>query len=752
MELSPLKRRLLAVIGISLLSASLLASLVLMSAAIQNSGNFGAMYSILLVTNTMGLLAFITIIVLNLRRLIIQLRRAEAGAKLTLRMLVIFVALSIIPLLVLYGFSLDFLRRGVDSWFDVKIDQALNDSLELSRAALDLRMREVLEHTERIALELGQGPRQTGPINFDVLRNPNSTTISNTLPSLNLDILRERSGAEELSLISREGRLLGSSSGVHANAILPSLPTDTILLQLAQSRSYIGLDPVSDSGLYIRVAVNVPDQLVTSEKRILHALYPVASRMSRLADSVEAAFVQYNELNYLREQLKLSFAMTLTLVLLFSIVTAVWAAIYSARRLAEPIRDLAAGTASVAAGNYTTSLPVQSNDDMGFLVRSFNDMTKRVAIAQAEVRDQHKYLDSILEQLSAGVIALNSSHRITTINNSACEILGLDAIKATHKTFQEIADQKESLRPLANAIVPYFERAAPRWEQEIAIFRPSGRRVLMCRGTRTPLAFEEDVGYVIVFDDMTALIQGQRDTAWAEVARRLAHEIKNPLTPIQLSAERLRHKYSKKLSGDDLQTLERLTNTIVQQVDTMKTMVNTFSDYARPPKINLEPTNLNELVGAVGELFKTAHPEIQFEIDLSPVVPEMNLDAARFRQVINNLVKNAVEASASADRKYCRIATHLESPDSHDAHVEILIEDSGSGIPNELFDNIFEPYVTNKTKGTGLGLAIAKKIVEEHQGEISLLNAPDGGAAAIIRLPLADRNDTLEPNIERKVG
>ena len=267
-----------------------------------------------------------------------------------------------------------------------------------------------------------------------------------------------------------------------------------------------------------------------------------------------------------------------------------------------------------------------------------------------------------------------------------------------------------------------------------------------------PLASEEDFGYVIVFDDITALIQGQRDTAWSEVARRLAHEIKNPLTPIQLSAERLRHKYAKKLSGDDKATLERLTNTIIQQVDTMKLMVNTFSDYARPPKINPEPTNLNALVEAVVELFKSAHPDISFELNLSDDVPEMSIDAARFRQVMNNLVKNAIEASSDASVRVCKVSTKCERANTLDEYIEIQIQDSGSGIPEELFENIFEPYVTNKTRGTGLGLAIAKKIVEEHQGEISLQNAPDGGATAIIRLPLEDRSDTLERNITRKVG
>ena len=734
--------------AVSLLGLSLLATLVLMSAALQNSGNFGAMYSVLLILNSVGLLTFIALIAVNVRRLTRQLRRQEPGARLTLRMLVMFVSLAVLPVLVVYGFSLDFLRRGIDSWFDVEIDRALNDSLELSRAALDLRMRELLADTEQIAYELGRGSNAPAPLNLDVLKNPDSTIVANvTTPAArDLDLLRERSGADELTLLTREGRLLGSSTG--ATAIVPHLPTDAILLQLGQGRSYIGLDPIRDAGLYVRVAVNVPEMSLGSGRKILHALYPIATRLNRLADSVESAFAEYNELAYLRDKLKLSFAMTLTLALLISIVTAVWAAFYSARRLVAPIRDLAAGTAAVAAGNYETSLPVQTKDDIGFLVSSFNDMTKRVAIARGEVEAQHQYLDAVLGQLSSGVLAVDESLVITTINDSAADILGIDNLAIAGTRLADIVNGKEHLKPFVDGISPLVTGRQGRWQQQVVIFRPTGRRVLMCRGTKMALNTGDATGTVIVFDDITAIIQGQRDAAWSEVARRLAHEIKNPLTPIQLSAERLRQKYLGKMPERDADTLQRLTATIIQQVDTMKSMVNTFSDYARPPKINPEMTDLNSLVEGVIELFQSAHREVTFEIDMAPDLPHIPADGARLRQVINNLVKNAIEASTAADDPTIVVRTALAQSDAGRS-VEVLIEDRGEGINEAVHENIFEPYVTNKTRGTGLGLAIVKKIVEEHGGMVTLANNAGPGAVATIRLPIEGVGDTLLP-LERK--
>ena len=265
----------------------------------------------------------------------------------------------------------------------------------------------------------------------------------------------------------------------------------------------------------------------------------------------------------------------------------------------------------------------------------------------------------------------------------------------------------------------------------------------MCRGSKLPLEDSAEAGYVVVFDDVTALIRGQRDAAWSEVARRLAHEIKNPLTPIQLAAERLRHKYLAKMSPGDAETLDRLTNTIIQQVDTMKAMVNTFSDYARTPAISQERTDLNQLVSGVVDLYRSANPDARIELEFEPGMPLLSVDSTRLRQVFNNLIKNALEASPD---KPAEVSIRTRRAGDH---FEIAISDKGEGIPAEMLANIFEPYVTSKVKGTGLGLAIVKKIVEEHGGRVSLGNNEGAGVTASITLPLETRpNQTVEPGQE----
>jgi nitrogen fixation/metabolism regulation signal transduction histidine kinase len=724
-----------ALASVALLSLALLGSLVLMSAAMQNSARFGAIYSILLVTNAAGLLAFVALIGINVGRLVRQLRARAPGARLTLRMLLIFVTLAVVPVTILYSFSLDFLRRGIDSWFDVRVAQALDSALELGREALDLRMRGLLTQTEAMAEELAQGTPERATLNLDALRQPDSIVVASewTPNAAVLDALRARSGADELTLLTADGEVMASSSRI--TDIVPHLPTEPVLIQMRQGRSYIGLDPLRDGTLFVRVAVNVNAPAGAGTRRILHALYPMPTRINHLAGTVEDAFAKYHELSYLREKLKLSFAMTLTMVLLFSIVTAVWAAFHSARRLAAPIRDLAAGTAAVAAGNYTMSLPVQSNDEMGFLVSSFNDMTRRIADTRVQVETQHAYLDSVLGQLSSGVVALDGQALVTTLNGSALKMLEIEDPDAVGSPFLELCLAHDHLTPLAEALAPLIAERREHWQTQVTVFASDGRRVLMCRGTALERDGDGAAGYVIVFENITAIIQGQRDAAWAEVARRLAHEIKNPLTPIQLAAERLRQKYLRRLSGDDGEALERLTSTIIQQVETMKAIVNTFSDYAKAPVINRGAVDVNTVLGGVAELFRSAHPEIRIETRFDRELPRISGDGARLRQVFNNLIKNAVEASPDAANAHIIISTSITHYAQAD-HVEIRIEDRGEGIPEEMLENIFEPYVTSKARGTGLGLAIVKKIIEEHNGVVTLRNNQGPGAVAIIRLPL----------------
>lgn len=734
--------------AVALLSLSLLGTLVLMSAAMQNSARFGALYSVLLLSNTAGLLAFVGLISINVRRLARQLRAREPGARLTLRMLVIFVALAVLPVTVLYSFSLDFLKRGIDSWFDVQIGQALDSALELGREALDLRMRELLSQTEAMAEEIGQGSPERTTLNLDALRDPDSIVVASawTPGSAVLDTMRAHSGADELTLLSSDGEPLATSSRI--SELIPHLPAEAVLLQIRQGRSYIGLDPLRDGTLFVRVAVNVNVAPGSGQRRVLHALYPISPRLNKLAATVEDAYAKYHELDYLRDKLKLSFAMTLTMVLLFSIVTAVWAAFYSARRLAAPIRDLATGTAAVAAGDYTTSLPVQSNDEMGFLVSSFNDMTRRIGRARVEVETQRGYLDTVLRQLSSGVIALDDSARITTLNDSAAHMLELGEEARPGISFIAACQADPHLHPLAEALAPLIAEQRQQWQVQVTIFASDGRRVLMCRGTA--LAADNDAarGYVIVFENITAIIQGQRDAAWSEVARRLAHEIKNPLTPIQLAAERLRQKYLKKLGAEEGEALERLTSTIVQQVDTMKAIVNTFSDYAKTPVISRGAVDINALLSGVIELFRSAYPGATVETHLTADLPPISGDVTRLRQVMNNLIKNAFEASPEPANAHIIITTSTTQYAQAD-HVEIRIEDRGDGLPEQLLQNIFEPYVSSKARGTGLGLAIVKKIVEEHNGVVTLRNNQERGAVAIIRLPLDKEPAQNEPRLAK---
>ena len=730
-----MKPRLAVATSVGLLSISLLGSLVLMSAAIQNSTRFGDLFSVMLITNLLGLAAFIGLIVINIRDLIRQLRQRQPGARLTLRMLTIFVALSVLPIVVLYAFSLNLLTRGVDSWFDVRIGEALDDALELGRGALDLRMREVLNQTEKVAEEIALGSEPSTVLNLDALRHPGSTIVADSWdPGPNdLDVLRRRAGAEELAIVTVQGSLIESSSS--GTDLVPNLPSAAILLQVKQGRSYIGLEPIGAKGLYIRVAVAIADN-VDRGGRVLQALFPVAERMDELAASVESAHAKYNELVYLRQKLQLSFAMTLTLVLLSSIATAIWAAFLSARRLSAPISDLAAGTAAVAAGDYETTLPVTTADDMGFLVSSFNAMTRRIAVARDEIEQQHRYLNTLLSQLSSGVLALDSARRVTTLNDAGRRILDVGESTVANEPLEALATHREHLRPFVDAVQPQLALSPQHWQLEVQIFSRTGRRVLMCRGSSLSGEGAQDAGHVVVFDDVTILLQGQRDAAWSEVARRLAHEIKNPLTPIQLSAERLRQKYLSKMAPADAETLDRLTTTIVQQVDTMKSMVNTFSDYARTPTINQEKTDLNRLISAVVDLYRMANPEAGFELSFEADLPPASIDASRVRQVFNNLIKNALEASASAQNApQVFISTRRLSSGAGD-HVEIRVEDRGDGISDNLLGNLFEPYVTSKTRGTGLGLAIVKKIVEEHGGLVTLANNDGPGACATIRLPL----------------
>ncbi len=716
------------IIGLGLV---LLGSAYLMSNATQDSARFGELYSVLLAINAVALIGLGLLIAWNLYRLLRQAQQRRPGAKLTVRMVIVFVVLSVTPVTVVYYFSLQFLHRGIDSWFDVRIEGALGDALELSRTALGVRMRELLAQTARMASDL------------EPLKDDDAI--------LALDDARRLSGAAELTLIGGNGRIVGSSN-VDPTAVVPNPPADAVMRQARGSGDYIGLDAIGDGGLHVQIVVLVPPREATGEPRLLQALFPVTERMNVLADSVESASAKYRELAYLREPLKLSFTLTLSIVLLASLFTAVYAAFHSARRMVAPLRDLSMGTKAVAGGDYETRLPDRTQDEIGFLVASFNEMTRALQRARNETREsqrlveaQRAYLEAVLRRLSTGVLTLDVERRIVTANHAATEILGVDLDAMAGTTLDALAGAHPTLDALVHALAGRLDTVAPEGprdrREEVGVDTPRGKRTLVC--STASLAGGE--GHVVVFDDATEFIHAQRNAAWSEVARRLAHEIKNPLTPIQLSAERLRHKYLHKFQAADAEQMDRLTRTIVQQVESMKEMVNAFSDYAHMPAMRSAPVDLNALILDVLELYRTASPAVRFETRLGPSLAPVHGDPNRLRQVLHNLVKNAVEACGDGDEPWVRTETRAVAAATM---VELSVRDSGAGFDDDTIDRIFEPYTTSKPRGTGLGLAIAKKIVEEHGGTIAAGNAPEGGARLAVRLPVVTGSPAPAPRPE----
>jgi nitrogen fixation/metabolism regulation signal transduction histidine kinase len=718
----------------------MLFSLILLSKSTQNSMDFDRLHGGLLLLNAIAVGVLLVIIGFNLVRLILQYRRNVTGSRLTTRLVIMFVALAIVPVVLVYYFSVQFISRGIDSWFDVRVERALGDAIELSRTALQLRVRELLTRTQSIGNTLA-------------ITSPRDVTVE-------MNMLRQRSGAAELTLLSGEdGHIIASSSGLPAQ-LIPDLPGQEMLMRARSGHVYVGLDPAGDNGLHIRALVPVIVGGSWWRPEILQAIFPVADQQSDLANRVQAAYSNYRELTVLRQPLKYSFMLTLSLVLLLSVLMAVWVAFVAARKLVEPIQNLVEGTRSVARGDFSTRLPLPSRDEVGYLVSSFNEMTQRLSLAQeaarrsrAQVESERSYLGAVLTRLTSGVISVDANLILKTMNPAAGAILGVELHQHLNKSLTPLSGAVSLFGQFVSACRAHLEAGETEWREEMLLNGPSGRRMLMVSCTTLPGSGDAPPGHVIVFDDLTALIEAQRDAAWGEVARRLAHEIKNPLTPIRLAAERMRRKYLGKLKGEDEDVLDRATHTIVQQVEAMKSMVNAFSEYARTPTLEFSPLDLNALVNEVVELYRVRESGMAIQLQLDDALPPVYADAGRMRQMLHNLLKNAQEALEGRKGSWVRITTHYYHRGGEEM-AEIVVEDNGPGFGTEILGKAFEPYVTSKPKGTGLGLAIVKKLAEEHGGSIRAHNNSEGGARLIIRLPVteAGRTSALLGGLRRHSG
>ncbi|MDB6043385.1 MAG: nitrogen metabolism signal transduction histidine kinase NtrY [Gammaproteobacteria bacterium] len=697
-------------------------ALLLLLKSVQNSAEFGRLQPWILLLNVVGVIALSLLLARKLWQLVREYRDHVPGSRLTARTVMIFGALVIAPLLIVYLSSLEFLNRGIDSWFQVEVKQGLNDALVLSRAALDLRMREYSQRTQSLAGSLAKA----APADIQS----------------RLDDERRVSEGLEIVLFGEHERIIAASLE-NPLETLPSRPPSDLIRQVGQLRPYVSLEPQSGGKYLIRTAAALSDSSASTDSRYVVAIYPVPAQLSALSEAVQRSYSQYGDLAAMREPLKYSFRLTLTLVLLLAMLAAIYGAIFSAQRLVRPVQDLIAGTRAVGKGDFGTRLPLPSRDEMGFLVHSFNDMTKRLRRAHEEathsqqaVERERERLAIILARLSTGVVAVDRTLTVRMANHAAGAILGTDLSAATGRSLPELAASNERLGQFVAAIAVRFAGGREEWREQLDLDSHAGRRTLMCACTPLP-GEDSDMGYVIVFDDITALLQAQRDAAWGEVARRLAHEIKNPLTPIQLSAERLRRRLLSGMNPRDAEILDRATHTIVQQVETMQQMVNAFSEYARAPEMRITQFSLNQLVTDVADLYRSQDPRAVIHLGLDEHLEGIEADRGRVRQILNNLVTNALEALEGVGTPTLEITTRLESGGDA-AYAVVTVCDNGPGFQRELLGRVFDPYVTSKPKGTGLGLAIVKKIVEEHGGRIDADNRPEGGARVRVVLPVKD--------------
>jgi len=704
------------------LAASAAVLLFLLSSASANTALFARHYSWLLGANALLALGLVVWVGLRLR-LFWRERRAQVfGSRLKSRLLLMLALMAVLPGALVYGVSLQFAVSSIESWFDVRVDKALEGGIDLGRGIIESQQAELLEKARNMALDLGD-----------------SSIVSAT----RLNRLREQSGVRSALVLSSSLQVIASSTADFGQ-LLPTLPNTAQLRQARQGRGLTWVEEEMENGqngLVLHALAPLFDGGAdfTVEPRYLQVTRPMSATIVASAANVEAAYRDYQELSLGRQGLNRIYGLTLTLTLLLSLSAAIALAFFLAERLARPLLILAEGTAAVAAGDFSPRAALENRDrrdELGLLIQSFNRMTQQLLEAHQET-ERHRneleatsaYLESVLANLSAGVLTFDPGFRLKAANRGAVAILEDPLVDVERLPLS----QWPRHAALAEAVSSAFADKGSEWQQELELQNdPAGSpKTLLLRGSTLPA----DGGYVVVFDDITHLLSAQRSAAWGEVARRLAHEIKNPLTPIQLSAERLQMRLADKLDGPGREMLEKSTNTIVNQVEAMKNMVNEFRDYARLPPPVLASIDVNAMVNEVLGLYETAATKVSTE--LAPDLPLALADANQLRQVIHNLVKNAEEALAEHAPAGGEAPRVMVSTRGEERRVVLAVSDNGPGFPAQILARAFEPYVTTKAKGTGLGLAIVRKIVDEHRGEIRLGNREGGGAEISIRLPLA---------------
>jgi nitrogen fixation/metabolism regulation signal transduction histidine kinase len=686
-------------------------ALFLLATATANTDFFAGHYNLLVLVNG----ALVAMLMLVVGSALLQLwrrwKRGVFGSRLALRLVLLFSLVAIVPGALVYAVSVQFLGRSIESWFDVRVDRALDGGINLGRSSLDYLLKETTNRATLIAQSLADS---TAP------------------PGSALSRAAEQVGVYEAALFAPSGSVL-AVAGVGGSMTPEALPADALRRARLQ-QVYAKVEQTQDAGMMLRVVVPVNSADRMEPLRVLQVIERVPRTLAQDLEKVQAGARDYQEIAFSRSALKRVYQLTLTLTLLLALTSALALALVLSERFAAPLGLLAAGTRAVAQGDFTLRQPVTSRDELGVLTESFNTMTAQLAEAKAKTEESQRatettraYLESVLSNLSSGVLAFDDRYRLRTANPSAAVILQQPFAELAGVPLPEWGGKLPALAPFGELVAESFRGAHEgQWQRESTLTVAGQARTLLLRGTRLPGS--PAAGYVVVFDDVSELLQAQRDAAWSEVARRLAHEIKNPLTPIQLSAERLAMKLSPRLEDADRETLRRGTQTIVSQVNAMKHMVDDFAIYARKPRPGqLQTVDVADLLLDVLALYDNLRPHVALALPDAPVLVQG--EPTRLRQVFHNLLQNAIDAQSGQDEPHIDISLSM-----HGGEATLAFEDRGPGFSEHVLAHPFEPYVTTKAKGTGLGLAIVKKIVEEHAGRVTLDNVEPHGARVTLHL------------------
>ena len=764
------KLRYLLVVGFAVFSILLF----LLASASENTAFFDQHYPWLLGLNALVAAMLLSVVFLLLTRLAKRYRRKKFGSRFMARLVLLFALVGILPGLLIYLVSVQFVSRSIESWFDIRLESALEAGLNLGRNSLDSALLELSEKGRNMALELA-----------DKSDSAQLTYLS-----------RLRDQSPETSIFTANGQVIATVGG-QLGTLTPEAPTPAMMRKAASSRGFAAIENVESapgrqrkrgsgdseddesSDLRLHVVLEIPgssssELMSNSNRHYLQIIQPVPSYVATNANTLRIAYSEYQQRSVSRSGLRKIYLVTLTLTLLLAIFGAIVSAFVIASDLAKPLLLLAEGTKAVAEGNLSPRPIVATNDELGTLTKSFNTMTRQLLEARdavehnrIQLEEAKAYLESVLANMSAGVVVLDDGFRLVTSNDSVKRILQLDLAPYIGQPLVNV----DGLAAFALAITEAFSsqsaqlaaNAVPleklHWQHQIELPRlldsaDDEKITVLARGSRLPV--ETGTGYVVVFDDISDVISAQRSIAWGEVARRLAHEIKNPLTPIQLSAERMQMRLVDKLDPPDAAILNKSTTTIVNQVTAMKRMVDDFRDYARTPPAKPSPLDLNDLISEILNLYLAGDGRDVIHAALAPNLPHVMGDPTQLRQVIHNLLQNAQDAvndpalapadpASSQTPRVPRIdivteVVNYQSPaGAACAAVRLTIRDNGAGFSQKILARAFEPYVTSNARGTGLGLAMVKKIIDEHGGKIDLQNrsGESGAKISILLLKLA---------------